>query len=786
MQTLETVKEVKTNTPKTRLDWALHHGAANHEMVLLKEDTLDKDGKPNGKKPFFESWPSRTTCDPVTIKALWGEHPNSNVGIRTGRRSDRKILVVWDIDVRPAKDGEPAIDGREAMAELEAKGLKLPPSYMVRTAGGGWQLYFWASRLLRSRTRLYPGIDVKCHGGQVVAAGSVVNGRQYVEHLNLPIADLPEWAEHAIGVADETPKAAVNNHVVPPEIDQEHAKKRAIWYLENEAEPAIEGRGGDNQTLIVAEKVKDHGVPQHVATELMLKIYNPRCCPPWSDDELATKVANAYRYGQKPIGCAAPEVEFPPLPQAEPLAMLDPKAPWLEEMNENNFIVNHGREILVYRPSFDPGLKRQKYDKHPFASLLQLYQNDRVPVVQDSGRVIRKNKGAAWLDHPLRRQYLKGAAYAPGQILPDGMLNLDRGFGIEPKKGAWPLMHAHIRNVICSGDETTYRYVIGWLARAVQYRDDRGLVAMVLRGDRGVGKGIVGNTFLRIFGQHGVYISNSEQLTGKFNGHLEDASFLFGDECFFAHDKKHLSTLKALVTEPAIAIEEKFQSVRMARNCIHLLLATNEEFAVPAGRDERRFCVLDVSDAHKQDRNYFTPLRHELGLDADTDGTGAGAAAMLYDLLRYDASSFDITNVPKTTALLEQKLHGMSGTQKWLFDCLQQGTIPGASAECDTWDTASLSVMKQNAYAAYRSYSKLSREYRPEEAAPWMKDLKKMLGHCVGDARPWAKEGSRPRLLIFEPLDRCRVAFEAWIGHPVAWPSDTEITADECPDIFQG
>lgn len=683
-------------------------------------------------------------------------------------------------------------NGYAELERLERDGVVIPTTRIHGTPTDGSHIITVvdeAESVRSSVSAIGDNLDVRGKGGYILAPGSTTDQGTYTLHPGCP--RVPARAPRSLivkcGLAREKPPVPLNGHVVPPEINPEQAKARAIRYLETDAPISESGHGGNNTGYRVAAKLKDFGVSEAVAYDIMSRVWNIRFAPDsWTESELKTFVRNAYRYGQKPIGCSSPNVEFQTLPQAEPSAMLDDKAPWLEEMNEHNFIVNHGREILVYRPSFDPGLKRQKYDKHPIASFLQLYQNDRVPVVQDSGRIVKQNKAKAWLNHSLRRQYLKGAAYAPGETLPDGMLNLDRGFGIEPKEGKWPRMQAHIRDVICSGDETTYRYVMGWLAHAVQYRHDRGQVAMVLRGDMGVGKGILGNTLLRIFGQHGVYISNSEQLTGKFNGHLEDVSFLFGDECFFAGDKKHLSTLKALVTEPAIAIEEKFQSVRMARNRIHFLLATNEEFAVPTGPHERRFCVLDVSDAHKQDRKYFTPLRHELGLDADTDRTGAGAAAMLYDLLRYDVSSFDITNVPKTTALLEQKLHSMSGTQKWLFDCLQQGAIPGASVECDTWDTASLSVVKQDAYAAYRSYSKLSREYRPEEAAPWMKDLKKMLRHCVGDARPWAKEGTRPRLLTFEPLDRCRKAFEAWIGHPVAWPSDMEITTDQCPDIFQG
>ena len=53
MQTIESVTKVKaatmsdatTYTPKTRLDWALHHGAAGHEMVLLETHLMKPEGR---------------------------------------------------------------------------------------------------------------------------------------------------------------------------------------------------------------------------------------------------------------------------------------------------------------------------------------------------------------------------------------------------------------------------------------------------------------------------------------------------------------------------------------------------------------------------------------------------------------------------------------------------------------------------------------------------------------------------------------------------------------------
>jgi hypothetical protein len=76
---------------------------------------------------------------------------------------------------------------------------------------------------------------------------------------------------------------------------------------------------------------------------------------------------------------------------------------------------------------------------------------------------------------------------------------------------------------------------------------------------------------------------------------------LFGDEAFYAGDKKHESILKMLITEEMITIEAKGVDAEVSGNCIHLMMASNESWVVPAGMDDRRFFVLDVGDGAKND-----------------------------------------------------------------------------------------------------------------------------------------------------------------------------------------
>ena len=127
----------------------------------------------------------------------------------------------------------------------------------------------------------------------------------------------------------------------------------------------------------------------------------------------------------------------------------------------------------------------------------------------------------------------------------------------------------------------------------------------------GAGKGMFVRAFGSIFGQHFTHISQSKHLTGNFNAHLEDCVVLFVDEGFWAGDKQGEAVLKHMITEPTLTIEPKGQNVEQVHNRLHMLMASNSEWVVPAG-GMNGGSVLVVADSVKQDEDYFGALVKEL------------------------------------------------------------------------------------------------------------------------------------------------------------------------------
>ena len=161
-------------------------------------------------------------------------------------------------------------------------------------------------------------------------------------------------------------------------------------------------------------------------------------------------------------------------------------------------------------------------------------------------------------------------------------------------------MRAHIFEVLASCDGEFDCYILIGSRGASSIQTKFAEVAIVFRGFRGTGKGTLGDAMRRVFGDHARHISSAEHLAGRFNGHLRDCCFLFADEAYGPKDKSAEGTLKRLITEPTLFVEAKGRDPVTVPNTLHVMMASNEDWVIPAGTRERRFAVFDVSDKYMQ------------------------------------------------------------------------------------------------------------------------------------------------------------------------------------------
>lgn len=432
--------------------------------------------------------------------------------------------------------------------------------------------------------------------------------------------------------------------------------------------------------------------------------------------------------------------------------------PELERFNSRFAVVrNFGGKCLVVEEVLDYALKRKRLTNMSLTEFAKGFEHQQVSVGEDGkGNPKFKPAGQWWRQHPKRRQY-ETIVFAPEQQVPPDVYNLWRGFGTTPQPGECSLFLAHVRDNICAGNQEHYEYLVRWMARAVQQPAQPGEVAVVMRGGRGVGKSLFARVFGSLFGHHYMQVSNSSHLVGNFNAHLRDLVVLFADEAFYAGDKKHESILKTLISEDTLVIEKKGVDVEISPNCIHLIIASNEAHVIPAGADERRFFVLEVSDQRKQDTAYFRAMMAEV--------EAGGREALLHELMTMDVSDFDVRRVPQTDALREQKALSLGPEEDWWFSKLEAGAL---LPEHDSWDGRVRKDLIVDDYVEYAKRFNVQRRKTETALGRYLSGVVPGLTtrQEMEDVEVFGPDGfnhttrKRCRILYFPDLQKCRSAWE--------------------------
>jgi len=386
-----------------------------------------------------------------------------------------------------------------------------------------------------------------------------------------------------------------------------------------------------------------------------------------------------------------------------------------------------------------------------------LYANRKVPnpLAGQKGQPNHVQLSTAWLASPKRREY-QGIIFEP-QIKNNKFYNLFNGFEYEPAPGDWSLFKNHIFENICSKNLKNFDWLMSWMARIVQQPGgEKPGTAVVLRGDRGTGKGVFAEVFGKIFGCHFLQVTNSKQVTGRFNAHLKDCLLLYLDEAWFAGDKSSEGVLKGLITSDRHMVEIKGKDAFMVSNHVNCIIASNSSWVVPVGNRERRFFMLDVSNAHIQNHEYFKAISCQMYKNG-------GISAMLYDLLEVDISRHNLREAPKTEGLFDQLVQNFSSFEQFWFEKLVSGDDRIGDFESNDED----SIFKSKLYDQYTDFCKKINTKYIFTPAVFGKNLSK---YCDVDVKQRLGDNQKyVRFYLFPPKKACREQFSQQVGMKINW-----------------
>ena len=262
-----------------------------------------------GSKGFQDATTSATV-----VHTMWAATPDANVGIYPWG-GDRKFAVY---DIEGASKGNDRIRSKKLLGRKLGMTVDIHNTLVVETPSGGWHIWYEvppdSDAVIRSTVNFVKGCDVRAEGGYVLAPGSIVDGKTYKTVNRLD--PLTVSAEVLAMFPQKREREAAKEAAMVTE-DLPHNERRAIAFLEA-TEPAIEGDGGDAWTFATAAKMKDFGISENHAVNLLLMHWNDRCEPPWEELELEIKVKNAYTHGSESGGIDASD------PNADFADMLDP------------------------------------------------------------------------------------------------------------------------------------------------------------------------------------------------------------------------------------------------------------------------------------------------------------------------------------------------------------------------------------------------------------------------------------------------------------------------------
>ena len=736
---------------------------AGYDLIPLhRPDFVDDRDRPRGKSPLDAGWRVRE-YDLAHVMRLAAE--GHNVGVRI-KPSD----AVLDYDPRNDPDGH-SLDMFQLFTGFD---LEVCPT--VQTGGGGlhFLVHVPEGTKLRNELPMWPGLEFKGHGKQVVAAGSThpETGNPYFWAMGgTPLKDaplLPEAVlaeirrpEPAAGPQAEGTLSADQMAGMLAQLDVENFSEHGAWLELMMACHHAVGGDLDGREAFVQWSVSDPVYADHAG------VIRGRWESLRGDATAGAVTVGTLYHLVREAGGQMPSLvdDYPELPddaeEVVPEGALDGPPPGLgdddprERFNKTYAVACEGGKVSILRRIWRSvgDVQGHTWDRLSVHDFCTLHRNFHwQPPGADRARPIAD----LWLDWRIRRTF-RDVVFEPGLEVEKGVLNLWEGRPVAPEPGDWSLTRAYLLEIVAAGDEECMAYLLRWMAWLFQRPAELPGVAVVLRGKKGAGKSFLGKKVLAplVGGLHAVPLARQSHLTGRFNAHLALAVLVMAEEAHWAGDKTAEGALKELITEPLVSYEGKGLPIRQGRNCAHVLMTSNEDWVFPASLDdERRAFVLDVSGKRIGDRSYFDAISEEL--------EAGGWAAMLADLLEAPLGAHPSVGVPETEALTSQKLISMDAVGSWWLERLRDGWLDGADGD---WEDGPVTVPRQCLQVSLRgSFNRLD----PRAASTRLgMDLRRLVPGLV-TSRPLEADGRRGRCYLFPSLADCRAAFEAQAGS-VPW-----------------
>ena len=196
-----------------------------------------------------------------------------------------------------------------------------------------------------------------------------------------------------------------------------------------------------------------------------------------------------------------------------------------------------------------------------------------------------------WMECEWRTEVNK-LTYEPGapMITDEHDYNLWRPCGVTPEPGDITPWLDLLKRVLPTAQPEHLKWLRQWFAAPIKWPGTKLHSAVLLWGPQGVGKGVIGQTMKRLYGD-AFHSTSDEVLFGRFNYWAHRHSFIMVDEIETKTKFEVSSKLKDMITRDDISIELKMMAPYTTRDCLNYYFTSNKENAIQIDPDDRRFFV---------------------------------------------------------------------------------------------------------------------------------------------------------------------------------------------------
>lgn len=672
-------------------DEAVHHAAVCYVEAGIPVLPLEPNSKklPAGSTGinYLSATKKRATID------KWfgpgGKFRGFNIGMGCGMKGG---VMALDIDAKPVG----GTTGLKEITKIITKEGPLPEGPRQKTPSGGYHyLYEWQDNAASSSSKIANGIDTRggtadrCTG-HIVVFPSTINGKEYIWEEGGEVPHMPEWVSESLGQPwrekskddkpkQEVPTSQINRMLTvidPDSLSYEDWVRVGM---------ALKSACGDDGLELWDEW--SSGGSRRKANE---------CGFRWKSFDEGGSV------GFGTLLFMAKEAGWRPLPGDMSNPSVDAEVEErVLQMNKKFALVRTGKNVII--ATFDKNAEGEKVGFLAPMSFSAMSANIKIQMPTRSG-YIEKAMSEIWMASEHRREYHNMAIHPQGDE-PAGTLNLWNGWGVDPDPSASCQLYLdHMLDIVCDGKKVIYEWLLDWMADAVQNSRNIKGTCIVLRGIEGCGKGVWADNFGKLFGRHYTHLIDAERLTTRFNSLTSDSVVVFADEVLWPGDRKAANILKGLVTERRITKESKGVDSVEVDNLAHVIIASNEDWIIPAGPQSRRWLVLNCNPAMAGNKGYFNALWEEM--------ENGGLSALLH-LLQNRKMINNLRLAPTTAGLIEQRRlsHRHDSLLQFMCERHQRGGFDTLDmehmvGEDSTWPAKMLAY---ELFSEYRIWCKESR-----------------------------------------------------------------------------